>query len=98
MAVELIRRAYHRPESLWQRHSCKGAVSKRWFWLFNATLAAWFLVAVLAAVISGCWMALIVPPAAALLFMTGRAERLTQTMATGVAGDVASGTTFALSA
>ena len=48
--------------------------------LFDATLIAWLLVAVLAAVISGRWMALIAVPAAALLFMTGRAERLTQTM------------------
>jgi len=48
--------------------------------LFNATLIAWLLVAVLAAVASGRWMALIALPAAAILFMTGCAERLTQTM------------------
>lgn len=48
--------------------------------LFDITLASWLLVAVLAAVVSGRWMALIALLAAALLFMAGRAERLTQSM------------------
>lgn len=48
--------------------------------LFDATLAIWLLIALLVAISSGRWVALIALPAAALLAMTARAERLTQTM------------------